>query len=160
MLGDAGSIASLVGVAVSLLGIGFAILQLIRLRGETRAAREAAEATRRTVSRDLAIADVSRLIERVQSLKEFHRQREWDRALYRYPDVLRGLIDIRSRYPALSESDLHGIQAGVTSLQDMEEIVETSGNSISQETSSLFNRNLSEIQLNLAELESRLSESA
>jgi hypothetical protein len=58
MLGDAGSIASIVGVVVSLVGLGFAIWQLARLRGETRAAREAAEETRQSVRRDLAMSDI------------------------------------------------------------------------------------------------------
>ena len=38
-----GSIGSLVVVVVSSVGLGFAILQIIRLRGETRAASEKTE---------------------------------------------------------------------------------------------------------------------
>jgi hypothetical protein len=82
MLGDAGNIASIVGLLVSLVGLGIAIWQLARLRGETRAAREAAEETRRAVARDLAISDISRINERVQALIEMHRRGEWNRALY------------------------------------------------------------------------------
>jgi hypothetical protein len=73
MLGDAGSVASLVGVMVSVGGLGFAIWQLTRLRGETRAAREASEATRRALGRELASTELARLHGRLQSLKEMHR---------------------------------------------------------------------------------------
>ena len=58
MLGDAGSIASLAGAAISLLGLGFAILQIAKLRGETRAARVAAEAAERAIGRELAITEL------------------------------------------------------------------------------------------------------
>jgi hypothetical protein len=50
---------------------------LARLRGETRAAREAAEETRQSVRRDLAMSDISRMGERIQALKGIHRIREW-----------------------------------------------------------------------------------
>ena len=105
MLGDAGSIASLVGligVPISLIGLIIAILQIRKLRGETRAARQASEATRRAVSRDLVLGDLIRISERIQALKELHRRDEWAQALHLYPELQRGLITIRSRYSGLS----------------------------------------------------------
>ncbi len=67
MLDDAGSIASLAGVGVSLVGLGFSILQLRKLRGETRAAREAVEATCRAIGRELPNTELTRLGERMVS---------------------------------------------------------------------------------------------
>ena len=158
MLGDVGSIASMAGVVVSLVGLGFAILQIRRLRGETRAAREASEATQKAVRRDLAIADIGRIAERIQGLKELHRAEEWERAISRYPDVQRGLIDIRNRYPSLSEVDSGKLQVGVERLRSMEQSIETMGEGISRETVALFNQHLAEVQLVLAELETRLQQ--
>ena len=70
MLAEIGSLASIAGLLVALLGLGFALLQLSRLRGETRAARQAAEETRRLLRRDLAGTDLTRLAERIQGLME------------------------------------------------------------------------------------------
>lgn len=156
MLADAGSIASLVGVVVSLGGLGFAIWQLGRLRGETRVAQQAAEETRRSVGRDLALADVSRIWEQIQALKEVHRVGNWGRALFLYPEIRRGLIHIRSRYPDLPDVVSDRIQLGVTQLQRMERTVDSARGDLPQERVSEFNDHLMEIQTVLDELESRL----
>ncbi|MBM3941555.1 MAG: hypothetical protein FJ316_01240 [SAR202 cluster bacterium] len=161
MLSNIGNWASIVGLAVSVFGLGFALWQLKQLRGETRAAREAAERTRREVARDLAIAEVSRVSEKIQSLKELHRQREWSRALYIYPEIRKGLIDIRVKYPELSPDEAGTLEAGVSILLEMERSAETSavGSEIPQETVSKFNGDLNNMQLTLAGLESRLQQS-
>lgn len=158
MLSDVGSIASILGLVVSLLGLGFAILQIRKLRGETRAAREAAEETRRSVSRDLAMSDISRMDERIQVLIEMHRRGEWGRALDTYPEIRRGLIEIRNRYPELSGDDAGYLQTGIQQLQEMEYAVDIAGEDISQETLSRFNQQLSDIQLKLAELGIKLQQ--
>ena len=49
MFGDIDSAASLAEVVVSLLGLSLAMPQLVKLRGETRAAREAAKSARRAI---------------------------------------------------------------------------------------------------------------
>ena len=143
------------GVAVSLLGLGFAIWQLLRLRGETRAAKEAAEETRVTVRRDLAISEASRLSERLQSLKDLHRKGDWSNALALYPEIRKGLIYIQNRYPGLSEDDSQTIQHGNDHLLEMERSAEVDGKNVSPVLVTEFNSWLSEIQIKLAQLESR-----
>ena len=103
MLGDAGSIASLVGVVVSLLGLSFAIVQLAKLRGETKAAKEAAEATQRAIGRELVITELTRLNGMIQALKEIHLQGDRTRALAQYTGIVESLLDVRRRHPGLSE---------------------------------------------------------
>lgn len=156
MLGDAGSIASLAGVVVSLVGLGFALWQLARLRGETRAAREAAEGATRVLHRELTIAGISRTYERIEALKGIHRRGTTEEALYLYPDIRKGLIDIRSRYPDLPQSDAETIAAAITQLQVMEELVESGQFDFSQLASPTFIPYLTDIEVMLAELGSRL----
>lgn len=155
MLADIGSVASLVGVAVSLLGFGFAILQLRGLRGETRAAQQAAEETRQAVARDLVIADVSRIWGQIQALKEVHRVGDWGRALFLYPEIRQGLIHIRSRYPDLPDADSDRIRGGVALLDRMEQAIDSADRDVLQERVSEFNGRLTQIQTILDELESR-----
>ena len=159
MLGDTGSIASLTGVLVSLLGLAFAILQIRKLRGETRAAREAAEETRRAVDREIASISLARVNERIEGLKELHRRNEWNRALDRYPEIRRMLIDIRSRHPGMSEEQRASIQNVVTSLGRMESSIERSKLSASQKQAERFNRQLYKSQSALTELENELQQS-
>ena len=160
MLGDAGSIASLAGVVVSLLGLSFAIWQLARLRGETKASREASEATRRALGRDLAIADVSRLNERLQRLKEIHREGNRQRALDSYPEVVELISDIRHRHPSLPLENRANLLRTISDISDIEATVESLDQQIGIELARNFNRTLTDFQITLLpELEDLLEES-
>ena len=124
MLGEVGSLASIVGLLVALGGLGIALWQLSRLRGETRAAREAAEETRRLLRRDLAGTDLTRLNERIQGLMEMHRNGDRGRALDRYPEIQRLLIAIRRQHPNLSPEHRHQLQEAVATLRNMQGALE------------------------------------
>ena len=159
MLGDAGSIASLVGVVVSLGGLGFALWQLSRLRGETRAARESAEATRRAGGRDLALTDVTRLNERLQALKQIHRDGNKQRALDRYPEIIELFVDVRRRQPGLSQEARVRIQRAINDISAMERDIEPVQGNITPELAGRCNRTLTDLQSTLLpELEDRLQQ--
>ena len=158
MLSEIGSIASVVGVLVSLLGLGFALLQLRKLRGETRAAREASEETRRLLSRDLVSTDLTRLNERIQGLIELHRSGDRRRALDRYPEIWDSLIRIRRRHPNLSEEHRRQIQNAVETITNMQrQSEELEGDALPKEIISDFNVELLKLQsMLLAALEDEL----
>ena len=161
MLGDAGSIASMVGVVVSLVGLGFAILQIRKLRGETRAAREASEATRRVLGRELTGIELTRLNGRIQGLKEIHRGGDRLRALDLYPEIVGMLLDIRRRHPGLSDNQRMKIVQATTQISEMERSIETLEEEIPQETASQLNNALTVIQSTLLpELEDQLQDTA
>ena len=146
MLSEIGSIASVVGVLVSLLGLGFALLQLRKLRGETRAAREASEETRRLLRRDLTGTDLTRLSERIQGLIELHRSGDRARALDRYPEIRGLFIDIQRQHPNLSEEHRRQIQSAVNIITNMQLEVEGLGGDIPQEIGRRFNGDLVRFQ--------------
>lgn len=158
MLGEAGSIASLAGLLVSLLGLGFALLQLSRLRGETRAARDASEETRRLLRRDSAGSDLTRIGERIQGLIEIHRNGDRSRALDRYPEIYRLLIAIRRNHPNLSEEYRRQLQEALATVRDMQGKLEgLTGSSIPQSAINNFNAALLLLQTELlVELQDRL----
>ena len=149
MLGEVGSIASIVGLLVALLGLGFALLQLSRLRGETRAARDAAEETRRLLRRDLAGTDLTRLSERIQGLMEMHRSGDRGRALDRYPEIQRLLIEIRRQHPNLAEEHRDRIQEAIATLRDMQSELERLEGAIPQPAIANFNSALLLLQSEL-----------
>ncbi len=149
MLGEVGSVASIVGLLVALLGLGFALLQLSRLRGETRAARDAAEETRRLLRRDLAGTDLTRLSERIQGLMEMHRSGDRGRALDRYPEIQRLLIEIRRQHPNLAEEHRDRIQEAIATLRDMQSELERLEGNIPQPVIANFNSALLLLQSEL-----------
>ena len=159
MLGDAGSLASIVGVLVSFFGLGFAIAQILKLQGETQATRKAAEETRRAVDREIASISLARVNERIEGLKDLHRQGEWNRALDRYPEIGRMLIDIRSRHPGMSEEQRTTIQGVIAQLNEMGKVVESADGGVPQEETHRFNLQLLDDQLALSEIESELQQS-
>ena len=157
MLAEIGSLASIAGLLVALVGLGFALLQLSRLRGETRAARQAAEETRRLLRRDLAGTDLTRLSERIQGLMEMHRSGDRARALDRYPEIQRLLIEIRRQHPNLSAEHRDRLQNAVNRLRKMQSELEGQEGNITPAQMQRFNRALTRIQLNLlVELEDLL----
>jgi len=149
MLGDVGSIASLMGVVVSLVGLGFAILQIRKLRGETRAAREASEATRRAIGRELASTELTRLGERIDTLKELHRSRDRGRCLTGYPEIRDLLLEIRRRHPGLSDRERANVLRAIVQISEMETSLEALEGEITSEIVSDFNAKLTDFQTGL-----------
>ena len=157
MLAEIGSLASIAGLLVALLGLGFALLQLSRLRGETRAARQAAEETRRLLRRDLAGTDLTRLSERIQGLMEMHRSGDRGRALDRYPEIQRLLIEIRRQHPNLTAEHRDRLQEAIATLRNMQSALERLVGDIPQPVVANFNSALLLLQSELlVELEDLL----
>ena len=157
MFSDIGSAASLVGLVVSLLGLGFAILQLRKLRGETRAAREAAEAAERAVQRDLTISELASLREKVQDLKEAHRRGDRSTAFVCYRDVKFSLVNIELRHPSLTDTLRGQIQIYLSAITNMERFADSIDGGLALEQVSRFNNILSDLDSELVtELQRRM----
>ena len=149
MLGDAGSVASIVGVAISLLGLGFAILQIIKLRGETRAIKEATEATRRAIGRELTSTELTRLDGRINTLKELHRNKERERCLVVYPEIRGLLLEIRRRHPGLSDQEKANVSRAIAQIAEMERVIDMLQDEMTSETVGEFNSELTGLQTDL-----------
>jgi hypothetical protein len=152
-----GSAASLAGLLVSLLGLGFAILQLRKLRGETRAARDAAEAAERAVRRDLTISEVAALREKAQELKDAHRRGDRSTAFVCYRDVKSSLINIELRHPNLTDGLRQLIRTALSAITDMERYTDSIEGGLPLEQVSRFNNTLSDLDTELVtELQRRM----
>ena len=148
-LGTVGSIASLVGVVVSLLGLGFAILQLRKLRGETRAAKSAAQRAEQAVRRDLTVSELASLHEKVRELKDAHRRGDKNRAYGYYRDITTSLFDIEIRHPNLSDDLVEWMRSALSSIADMERFADNLEDGFPREKISEFNFILSGIEMRL-----------
>ena len=158
MLSELGSIASIVGLPLSLLALAFALHQLRQLRGEAQAARKAAEEARRLLRRDLANTDLAKLGERILRLMEIHRSGDRNRALDHYPEIRELLTDVRRRHPNLSPEHRRQVLEAIELLAGKQLQVEAlTGQTISPEIWTEFNADLLRIQsVLLPELEDEL----
>lgn len=146
-------------VGVSLLGLGFALWQLRKLRGETRAALEASEATRRAMGREIASAELTRLGERIEGLKTLHRRRNREQCLAAYPEIREMFLEIRRRHPGLSDFQRRTILRAIGRISDMETTVEALNGDIPSEMTGEFNLQLTSIQTTLLpQLEDQLQQ--
>lgn len=150
MLSEIGSIASIVGLPLSLIALVVAIYHLLRLRGETRAAREAAEEALSLYRSHLANTDLARLRERIQRLIELHRQGDVSRALDQYREIWEMFLSIRLRLPNLPGKLREEIQRAVEEITDMQSQVEAiDSDAMSPALRQAFNDKLLKMQTNL-----------
>lgn len=148
-LGTVGNIASLAGLVISLLGLGFAILQLRKLRGETRAAKAAAQRAEQAVRRDLTVSELASLREKVRELKDAHRRGDKNRAYGYYRDIASSLSDIEIRHPNLSDDLGARLRSALASIADMERFSDNLEAGLPREQISEFNFILSEMEMGL-----------
>ena len=158
-LDGAGSVASLAGVAVSLVGLAIAIWHIMKLRGETRAARQAAEETRRALELENAGINLARVNERIEGLKELHRRNETARALDYNAEIRRLIIQTGVRHPRISVRQRSILRQAVDQLTRMANEIEGNSGTLEQPLIARHNATLSEIQNTLTEIESQLSQS-
>lgn len=154
-----GSLASVSGLLVSLVGFTSAIIQIRRSHSAATEARDAAVAARQTMARNLTIADLTRARDRMQTLKDLHRIGPWERALDRYDEVRRMLVEIRGRHPGLTSQQLSIIQNAVVQVGIMEGEVRAALREGRQPDIARFDATLSETQATLDELSVRLEQS-
>ena len=146
MLNELGSIASIVGLPLSLIALVFAIYHLLRLRGETRAAREAAQEAQRLVMRETTGTDLTRLSERIQGLIGLMRSGDRERALERFPDIRNLFVDIRRNHPNVSPEHRSQIQKALNDLRYMQNVLESSAGVIPIDSRAEFIDKLIETQ--------------
>ena len=157
MLGTVGSTASLAGLVVSSLGLRFAILQLHKLRGETRAAREASESAERAIRRDQTISELAALREKIQELKDAHRRGDRRGAFVCYRDVKSGLTNIELRHPNLTGDLQEEIRTALSAITEMERYTDSIEGSLPLGQLSEFNQTLSDLDTELvSELQRRM----
>ena len=148
-----GNSASIAGVVVSLLGLGFAILQIRKLRGETRAALEAAQETRQAIGRELTTAKLTSLDNGLQELKRVHREGDRLKALDFYYQIQTMLAEVRRRHPDLDSGRQEAIAGAARDISVMESQVEELDSEFPMETkAAAFNNTLSRIQRELIPL--------
>jgi hypothetical protein len=148
-------VASILGAVVSVAGLTVAIWQIMKLRGETRAAREAAEGTQRALLRETASRSLIRANERTSGLIQSLRDGNWERALFQDQDIRTMLIEAQG-HPHMPDDDKETLDDIInTTLSDLSHAL-LSRESLGREQVGDFNQRLDNHQRRLTEIETRL----
>lgn len=121
-----GDLASLAGVAISIVGFIVTVWNVVRSRSAAERAESAASEARRIVRRYEAVSELSAAIAIMEEIKRLHRVGQVDILLDRYASLRKALIGVRKLGPAVDQEMDTAIQSTITTLATMETHVERS----------------------------------
>lgn len=142
-----GDAATIVGVLISIGGLGWAIWEAHGAKAASVAAKLAAKDTREQIARHLQVVDLQRAIALIERIKNLHDDDRWEAAQEHYQTLRAMLSDVivRSR-----EGQSDGRKELTTSrafLRSMEDLAREKGSrSISESERSRINQELNTIQ--------------
>lgn len=100
-----GDWATVAGILVSLVGLGWAIREARRARSASEAARSAANEAREQIAHHLQTVDLQRAIGLIERIKTLHQNELWESSTELYQSLREMLSDVIARCPA-SQEDL------------------------------------------------------
>jgi hypothetical protein len=119
-----GDLASIAGVAISIIGFLVTIWNVRRSKSAAERAETAANDARRMIRSYETITDFSAAIAIMEEIKRLHRVGQIDPLLDRYAALRKTLTDVRKMSPSINQSMDQAIQNAITTLAAMEDLVE------------------------------------
>jgi hypothetical protein len=121
-----GDLASLAGVAISIIGFIVTVWNVRRSKSAAERAEAAANEARRAMRAHQTLSDFSAAIAMMDEIRRLHRMEKPDlhQLLERYPAARTALIRVRKLSPTLSSGMQTQIQSATMSLSTIEEVVE------------------------------------
>ncbi|MGA8551588.1 MAG: hypothetical protein WB678_15265 [Stellaceae bacterium] len=121
-----GDLASLAGVAISVVGFVVTVWNVQRSKSAAERAETAANEARRMIRGYETLSEFSAAIAIMEEVKRLHRTGQIDVLLDRYAALRKALIGVRKLSPSIDENMDTKIQSAVTTLATMEDVVEKS----------------------------------
>ena len=150
-----GDVATVVGIIVSLGGLGWAIKEARGARSASQAAETAASETRDQIQRHLQTVDLQRAIGLIERIKTLHDNDRWEAAREHYQALRAMLSDVIVRCPESQGEVRDRLSAARTIVRDTENFVrERVGETIEDQDRARLNQSLNDIQSDLEELAS------
>jgi hypothetical protein len=119
-----GDVASLIALAITIVGFAITIWQIQKSRTASEQARDAAHSARQQILRMNAVAELGVIIRDLQEIQGFHRDNTLSALPGRYTSVKLALIAVKGRTPELTERQQSEIQAAVQQIAGLEQTVE------------------------------------
>ena len=152
-----GGIASVVGVLVSLGGLGWAIKVASGARTASKAAESAARGTRDQIGRHLQTVDLERAIGLIGLIKTLHDSDRWEASREHYQTLRAMLSNVLARYPENRVDVRDKLATARTNVADMEDLVRRRvKGGVPKRDQARLNQSLNGIQSDLEELASSL----
>ena len=122
LIGNWGSLASALGLLVSIIGFSIAVYQTMRSRKAAEAAERAVIETKEGLAKNDATVDLATASERIGELRRIFRQDgvDSDRAFDIVSNIRRMLSDISVQHPNLNEDDRRNLQEAANTLGRIE----------------------------------------
>ena len=111
------TLATIVGVIISLVGFTWTIINVTR-------AREAAIDAKNTLRLYDTVADVAQAISMMDEIKNLNRLKKWEIALERYSSLKKLLIEIKSTNSGLEDERKKDLQKAIQNLANIEDGIE------------------------------------
>lgn len=121
-----GDLASIAGVAISVIGFLITIWNVRRSKSAAERAETAANDARRMIREYEALSDLSAAIAIMEEIKRLHRLGHIEPLLDRYAALRKVLTEVRKMSPAVNQTMDQTIQSAITTLVAMEDQVERS----------------------------------
>jgi hypothetical protein len=119
-----GDLASIAGVAISILGFAITVWNVRRSKSAAERAENAANEARRMIRGYETLSDFSAAIAIMDEIKRLHRVGQIDAVLDRYATLRKVLIEVRKMSPFVDRAMDQTIQNATTTLATMETLVE------------------------------------
>lgn len=120
-----GDLASVAGLAVSVIGFLLTIVGVWRAKSAAEAAQNAARQTKEVIVRSDMIADISAVISMMNEIKRFHREGNWSGSLERCSEIRQKIISIRGTGSNLTKEHQTFLSSAGQQFKDIETQVET-----------------------------------
>lgn len=152
-----GDLASVVGLLVSLGGLGWAITEARKARSAAQAAERKVEQARiegiQSIDRHLLAADINRAVDLIQRLKLLHITGRWDAALEQYQSLRALITSIVIRLPEQETDHRARLAGGRLLIRRMEDFASSQGpQQLDTDDVSRLNQDLNEIQSDLEDV--------
>jgi hypothetical protein len=121
-----GDLASIAGVAISIIGFFVTIWNVRRSKSAAERAERAANDARRLIRDHETLSDFSAAIAIMEEIKRLHRVGQLDPLFDRYATLRKVLTEVRKMSPSVNQTMDQTIQSAITTLMDMETQVERS----------------------------------
>ena len=152
-----GDVAALVGIIISLGGLGWAIKEARGARSASEAANTAASETRDQIAHHLQAVDLQRAIGLIERIKTLHDNELWEASREHYQTLRAMLSDVIVRCPEDQAGVRDKLATARTIVGDMENFVRRHvGRAIRERDRYRLNQSLNDIQSDLEELASYL----
>ena len=152
-----GDFGTIIGIAVSVIGLTWAIWEAHGARSASEVAKAATTETSSQIGRHIQSVELRRAIGLIEQVKTLHDSDRWESSREHYQSLREMLSDVISRCSGDQIAVREGLATARVILRDMEDFVRPRvAQGISEGEKSRLNQSLNLIQSNLEELASSL----